>query len=54
MAIAIALILLVIGSVLFHLFNPWWLTPLASHWKTMDDTVLAAARLCCRVDRTAG
>jgi len=39
MAIAIALlILLVAASVLFHLLNPWWLTPLASHRKTMVDT----------------
>lgn len=37
MAIVIALILFVAGSVLFHLFNPWWTTPLASNWQTMDD-----------------
>lgn len=39
MAIAIALLLLVIGSVIFHLVTPWWLTPLASNWKSMDDTL---------------
>jgi len=39
MAIAIALVVLVLGSVLFHIFTPWWLPPLASNWKTMDDTL---------------
>lgn len=39
MAIAIALFVIVIGSVVFHLVTPWWLTPLASNWKQMDDTL---------------
>ena len=39
MAIAIALILLVIGTVLFHWLSPWWFTPIASNWTTVDDTV---------------
>jgi cytochrome c oxidase subunit 2 len=39
MAIAVALIVLVLGSVLFHVFTPWWQPPLASNWKTMDDTL---------------
>ena len=39
MAIAIALVLLVIGTVAFHLLNPWWFTPIASNWSQMDDTV---------------
>lgn len=39
MAITIALVVLVLGSVLFHIFTPWWLPPLASNWKTMDDTL---------------
>jgi cytochrome c oxidase subunit II len=38
MFIAIALIIIVAGSVLFRLVNAWWLTPPASHWKTMVDT----------------
>ena len=36
MAIAIALILIVAGSVLFHLVSPWWTTPLASNWGSID------------------
>lgn len=39
MAIAIALVLLVIGTVLFHFLSPWWFTPIASNWQMMDDTV---------------
>jgi cytochrome c oxidase subunit II len=39
MAIAIVLVVLVVASVLFHVFTPWWLPPLASNWKTMDDTL---------------
>src|SRR6202051_1748408 len=39
MALAWAVILLVIGTVLFHFLSPWWFTPIASNWTTMDDTV---------------
>ena len=40
MAIAVVLVLLVIGSLIFHFASPWWFTPIASNWGTMDDTVL--------------
>lgn len=39
MAIALALLLIVVGSVVFHVVSPWWLTPLASNWGTMDTTI---------------
>jgi cytochrome c oxidase subunit 2 len=39
MVIALVLLVIVIGSVLFHLMAPWWTTPLASNWKAMDDTL---------------
>jgi cytochrome c oxidase subunit 2 len=39
MAIAIVLVLLTVGTVAFHFLNPWWFTPIASNWQTMDDTV---------------
>jgi cytochrome c oxidase subunit 2 len=39
MAIAVVLVLLVLGTVAFHVLNPWWFTPIASNWSTMDDTV---------------
>ncbi len=37
MVMAIALIVIVIGSVIFHIVTPWWTTELASNWKQMDD-----------------
>lgn len=40
MAIAIALIIIVIGSVIFHFWSPWGMTTLASNWGTIDDTML--------------
>lgn len=39
MSIAIALLLIVVASVVFHLLTPWWLTPLASNWGQMDQTL---------------
>jgi cytochrome c oxidase subunit 2 len=39
MSIAIALLLIVVASVVFHLLTPWWLTPLASNWTQMDQTL---------------
>jgi cytochrome c oxidase subunit 2 len=39
MIMAVALLLVVLASVLFHVFNPWWTTPLASNWQLMDDTL---------------
>lgn len=39
MAIAVVLVIMVVASVLFHFLSPWWLTPLASNWKQMDDTL---------------
>jgi len=39
MAIAVTLLLIVAGSVAFQWLSPWWLTPLASNWQRMDDTL---------------
>jgi cytochrome c oxidase subunit II len=39
MAIAIALIVLALGSVLFHFLSPWYFTPVASNWHTIDTTI---------------
>ncbi len=39
MGIAVALLVIVLGSVLFHWVSPWWTTPLASNWKQMDHTL---------------
>jgi len=37
MVFAIALVLLVLGSVLFHFLSPWYFTPIASNWGVIDD-----------------
>lgn len=39
MAIAIVLIVLAVGSVLFFFLSPWYLTPLASNWQAIDHTI---------------
>ena len=39
MAVALVLLLIVVASLLFHWLTPWWLTPLASNWQRMDDTL---------------
>jgi cytochrome c oxidase subunit 2 len=39
MTVAVILILVAVGSVLFHLLSPWWWTPIASNWKYIDDTI---------------
>ena len=40
MAIALVLVLVVVGSVLFHLLSPWWWTPIASNWDYIDNTII--------------
>jgi cytochrome c oxidase subunit II len=39
MILGYAVIALVIGTILFHFLSPWWFTPIASNWTTMDETV---------------
>ncbi|MGY8814799.1 MAG: c-type cytochrome [Gammaproteobacteria bacterium] len=39
MAMAVVLILLVVGSLLFHFLSPWWFTPIASNWGAIDTTI---------------
>ena len=39
MIVAIVIILMVLGTVVFHLWSPWWFTPIASNWGMIDDTV---------------
>jgi cytochrome c oxidase subunit 2 len=40
MAVALVLVLIALGSVLFHLLSPWWWTPIASNWRYIDDTII--------------
>ncbi|HEX4599451.1 MAG TPA: c-type cytochrome [Burkholderiaceae bacterium] len=37
MVLAIILVVLVLGSVVFHLLSPWYFTPIASNWGMIDD-----------------
>jgi cytochrome c oxidase subunit II len=39
MILAAAIVLLVLGSVIFHFASPWYLTPLASNWGAIDSTI---------------
>ncbi len=36
---AIILVVVAVGSVLFHLLSPWWWTPIASNWSYIDNTI---------------
>lgn len=40
MAIVLVLVLVVVGSVLFHLLSPWWWSPIASNWSYIDTTII--------------
>lgn len=44
--LAVVLVLLVIGSLVFHFASPWNFTPIASHWTTVDDTVNVTFIVC--------
>jgi len=39
MGVAIAVILLVIGTVIFHFWSPWYFTEIAADWGMIDTTV---------------
>ena len=39
MAVALGVLILVIITVLFHFLSPWWFTPLAADWASIDTTV---------------
>ncbi len=40
MVVALALILVAVGSVVFHFMSPWWWTPIASNWGFIDSTII--------------
>ncbi len=39
MIVVIALVLVTVGTVLFHFFSPWWWTEIASNWGIIDTTI---------------
>lgn len=40
MGVALVFVLVAVGSVLFHVLSPWWWTPIASNWGSIDDTII--------------
>ncbi|HEX9770944.1 MAG TPA: cytochrome c oxidase subunit II [Kiloniellales bacterium] len=40
MVVAVILLLVAIGTVLFHFLSPWWWTPIASNWSYVDHTII--------------
>ena len=38
--VAIAFLLITVGSIAFHFWSPWWWTEVASNWGGMDDTII--------------
>ena len=40
MLIAVALLLVAVGTVAFHFLSPWWWTEIASNWGYIDDTIV--------------
>src|SRR6185295_2814040 len=39
MVVAFILLLVAVGSVLFHIYSPWWWTPIATNWNYIDHTI---------------
>jgi cytochrome c oxidase subunit 2 len=39
MLVALILVAVAVGSVVFHLLSPWWFTPIASNWSYIDATI---------------
>ncbi len=46
MALAIGLIVLLVFTIAFHFYSPWWFSPLASNWGSMDDTIVLTFWVC--------
>jgi len=40
MIVALVFLLVLIGSVVFHILTPWWWTSVASNWGSIDDTII--------------
>jgi cytochrome c oxidase subunit II len=38
--VAVVLVLVALGSILFHALSPWWWTPIASNWGYIDTTLV--------------
>jgi len=40
LVVTVLLLGVVVGTLLFHIFSPWWFTPLASNWSSIDNAIL--------------
>ena len=40
MFVAIIFALVIVASVAFHIWSPWWWTPVASNWGNIDGTII--------------
>ena len=39
MVLALTLVILAVGSVIFHIWTPWYSTPIASNWESIDFAI---------------
>ncbi|MEP7350421.1 MAG: cytochrome c oxidase subunit II [Sphingorhabdus sp.] len=46
MRVAMVIAALVLGSIAFHLFSPWWQTPIASNWGSIDSALDITLWIC--------
>ena len=46
MAIAVGILLLVVITLLFHFLSPWWFTPIAADWASIDTAVIITFWVC--------
>jgi cytochrome c oxidase subunit 2 len=37
--VPVMLVLVALGTLLFHILSPWWWAPIASNWRYIDDTI---------------
>ena len=40
MFVAVIFATIIIASIIFHFWSPWWWTPVASNWGNIDDTIV--------------
>ena len=40
MVVALGILLLVVATLAFHFLSPWWFTPIAADWSSIDTTVI--------------
>jgi Heme/copper-type cytochrome/quinol oxidases, subunit 2 len=40
MLVALIIVLVILGSILFHFWTPWWWTEVASNWGNIDGTII--------------